>query len=1107
MFPRASLTLRSAYRSIVHYGRRYAAVAAGAALAAALLSGSLLTGASVRGSLEAQAARRTGNVEYALQSRDGFFPASLAARLGARLRTMVTPVLSLGGEATAADRAGPARRVTVLGVPDSFFTLFGDERPDVSLPPTERIAYLNEAAGRALGSGPGGEIVLRVERPALLPAESVAGRSDDRFFPLRLKEADVLPAGRGASFGLANDQAAPLNVFVSWELLARAAGLHGKANLLLAKRRAGGRLSSEELALALKAEMRPADFGIEVLEGGGRRRVEVRDDRLFVRPGVEAAALDMDPAARARLVYFANGIGAAPYSFVAAVDPADLPVPLKDNEIIVSDWLAADQKLRPGGEVTLAYYAVADDATLAEREARFTVRAVLPQRDPVFDARLTPDFPGLTDEAECRSWKSGVPIDFSRIRPKDEAFWRRFRAAPKAVVGLAEGRRLWANRYGDSTSLFLRSRGRWFDHAAALVRRLDPAALGFAFVPLRAEAAAAAASGLDFTGLFAGLGFFAVAAGLLLTAFLFSAAVADRRRELGLLRAAGFSRGRVFSRIGLEGAAVAAAGCTAGAALGAAFAGAMILLLKSLFGGAIGEGDIGFYFSWGHCAAGLALSFVFSLAVFSLTLVRETRRPIAGLLSGVPDGRRRRKKARRWWRFAAGAVSIGFALVLTLGFQKKGIDPAFFFAASGLAFAGLLFLLDGALVFARGARAGLPRGNAARALAALRLNRGRTLTSVLVLSLGVFLVAAVGANTYSLPADPSRRNTGTGGFALWLQTAAPVADNLNDPAARARLGLADLPAGVSFVPMRVRPGDDASCLNLNLARNPEVVGVNPAELASRRAFTFVASVFRFPGGASPWNALDNGPGAPVPAGQVAAIADEESLTWNLGLAAGDAFSIRDGAGRERGALVAAALANSLFQGSVIVSEDEFLRLYPAASGYTRFLVDAPGFSAAARKALAATLRDRLRPFGADVEPTEARLFRYNRVADTYLLMFLVLGGLGLLIGIGGFGVLVRRNLAARRGEIALMRAVGLPARDVFRSLLVEQLIVLGGALAVGLSASLVALLPAALKAPGRLPWAILICLFAAMAAGGCLWVRRSVRGVLGGDVIGVLKNE
>jgi putative ABC transport system permease protein len=1107
VFRRPLMTIRSALQSLAYYRRRYLPTAGGALLAAALLTGSLLTGASVSGSLAAQAAKRTGTIEYALETRDGFFPVSLAARLGARLSTTVTPALALKGEAGVAGRPGPARRVEALGVPESFFALFGEEGPAVSLPSLERIAYVSEAAARALGCRAGDELALRVEKPSLLPAESVAGRTADRFFPLRLAVKDALPAGRGGEFGLRNEQTAPLTVFVPWELLARSAGLQGKANLLLAKERDGERLSGEELALTLKREMRPADYGIGRREGTVRDRVELRDDRLFVRPGVEAAARDMDPAARGRLVYFVNRLNNAPYSFVAAVDAADLPVPLKDGEIVVSDWLAADQHLRPGSEVTLAYFAVANDATLAEKEARFTVRAVLPQSHPVFDARLTPDFPGLTDAAECRSWKAGVPVDFAKIRPQDEAFWNRWRAAPKAVIGLAEGRRLWANRFGGSTSLFLRSRGPSFDYAAGLLKRMDPASSGFAFVPVREEAAAAASSGVDFTGLFAGLSFFAVAAGLLLAAFLFSAAIADRRQELGLLRAAGFSRGRVFRRLGLEGAAVALAGSAAGSLLGVGFSGAMILLLKTLFRGAIGEAEIGFYFSAAHFAAGLGLSLLFSLAVFAAALFREARRPIAGLLSGAGESGRRRRKARRWWRLLAAAASLGLALVLVLGFQKKGIDPLYFFIASVLAFAGLLFLLDAALIRGRAGRAGSRAGAAARALAALRLSRGRTTSSVLVLALGAFLVAAVGANTYSLPADPSRRDAGTGGFALWMETEAPVADNLDDPSARARLGLADLPDGVSFVPLRVRSGDDSSCLNLNRAVDPEVVGVPAAALASRRAFAFAGSLFRFPAGASGWRALDNRSGALVPAGPVAAIADEESLTWNLGLALGDKLAIRDEAGRERSFLFAATLANSLFQGSVLVSEEEFLRLYPSSSGYTRFLVDAPGFSAAARDALAAALRDRLRAFGTEVEPAAARLFRYNRVADTYLLMFLVLGGLGLLIGIGGFGVLVRRTLAGRRGEIALMRAVGIPARDVFRALLAEQYLILAAALLVGLLASLIALLPTALKAVDRLPWAILAGLFALMAAGGFFWVRRSVRGALRGDLCGVLKNE
>ena len=43
---------------------------------------------------------------------------------------------------------------------------------------------------------------------------------------------------------------------------------------------------------------------------------------------------------------------------------------------------------------------------------------------------------------------------------------------------------------------------------------------------------------------------------------------------------------------------------------------------------------------------------------------------------------------------------------------------------------------------------------------------------------------------------------------------------------------------MAIVPLRVREGDDASCLNLSRAQNPRLVGVQPAEFVKRKAFEF-----------------------------------------------------------------------------------------------------------------------------------------------------------------------------------------------------------------------------------------------------------------------------
>ncbi len=237
------------------------------------------------------------------------------------------------------------------------------------------------------------------------------------------------------------------------------------------------------------------------------------------------------------------------------------------------------------------------------------------------------------------------------------------------------------------------------------------------------------------------------------------------------------------------------------------------------------------------------------------------------------------------------------------------------------------------------------------------------------------------------------------------------------------------------------------------------------------------------------------------------LADEASLTWGLDLAVGDRLTVRDENGRERELRFAAALQGSLFQGSILVSERNFLALFPSSRGYTRFLVDAPGMMITERERLAGEIENAMRGYGAHVVSAAEKLRSYQAVTNTYLLMFLVLGGFGLLIGLGGFGVFIRQNAARRAGEFALFSALGFSRPWIFRQFLAEQLVILFAALVTGLAAAALALLPAIIFSGGRLPWAVLLALLIGMGGGGWLWTRHSVRLALRGDIIGILKRE
>ncbi len=112
------------------------------------------------------------------------------------------------------------------------------------------------------------------------------------------------------------------------------------------------------------------------------------------------------------------------------------------------------------------------------------------------------------------------------------------------------------------------------------------------------------------------------------------------------------------------------------------------------------------------------------------------------------------------------------------------------------------------------------------------------------------------------------------------------------------------------------------------------------------------------------------------------------------------------------------------------------------------------------------LQDKFDRDGLDVVSTVERLEMFHAVEATYLSMFLVLGGIGLLLGASATGVVVLRNILERRREVALLRAVGFAPAAVMRLLATEYgLLLLFGA-GVGGAASVVAMLPSLSAAHG-----------------------------------------
>jgi ABC-type antimicrobial peptide transport system permease subunit len=237
---------------------------------------------------------------------------------------------------------------------------------------------------------------------------------------------------------------------------------------------------------------------------------------------------------------------------------------------------------------------------------------------------------------------------------------------------------------------------------------------------------------------------------------------------------------------------------------------------------------------------------------------------------------------------------------------------------------------------------------------------------------------------------------------------------------------------------------------------------------------------------------------------VPAIGDEASIVWAMGKKVGDTLEYTDERGRTFKVRLVGAVANSILQGNLVIAEDEFIARFPSESGYRMFLIDAPSKNV---NVISETLSRALRDTGLELTPTTQRLAAFNAVQNTYLSTFQILGGLGLLLGSVGLGVVVMRNVLERRGELALLLAVGFRRRALKWLVVSEHGVLLVIGLAVGIVAAGVAVLPALLSPGAGVPYVSLALTLAAVLISGAVWTWLATALALRGRLLDALRNE
>ena len=1008
----------SAWTYIIKSLRYYWRTHVGVAVACAVLVGALAVGDSVSHSLESIALSRLGQVQMAMLTRDRLFRADLADELAATLaewapaegegeddaagRIELAPLLMV----RAMVRGGPeqlrANRVTVLGVDERFWRLgeaepligsrSGDGSPGRN---SEDVVVLNDRLAAKLGAEVGDLVLLRVEKPSLMPADAPLSTESDRSVAFRLEVAAITGPDQFGHFSPRADQIAPLNAFVPIDWLGDKVEMEGRANAMLLGpasviQRHEEFSQPEGLQAAIEESWQLADADLEVRALSDEQGVELRSGRIFLEPGVVRAAEEIDPAALGVLTYFVNELRAGerftPYSMVSAVGyafeadsdrglPPPLPPSIGEGDIVLNAWLADDLGAGLGDELDMTYYFIGPMRTLEERTERLRVQAIVAIDGLAADRELMPPYPGLADADDCAQWEPGIPIDLARIRDKDEQYWDDYRGTPKAFVSLETGRRLWRNRFGDLTAV--RSRAPEKDPpedaadrlAGAYQAALDPADVGLFFSDVRGAAMAAADKAIYFRLLFFGFSFFLLFSALMLTGLLFVFGVEQRSEEVGTLLAVGLRPQRVRGLMLLEAGVLSLVGSAIGGAAGMLYTRGIIRGLTTIWRDAVGTSALTYHAEPRTVVLGMVISVFISALTIWLMIRRQGRRQVRELLTGRGSdqalGGDSRKSGRRLW--LSGGLGLGLALVmLIVGLGGGRMNPGMFFGA------GALLLISGLLIsqaligsLARASdRSTMTLGSLA--LRGCMRRRGRSLTTIGLLAAGSFLIIAVGANRKDAQRDAHARSAGTGGFEFYGESTLPVLQDLNSPAGREVYGLEQVEtAGVGVVPLRVSEGDEASCLNLNRAQQPRLFGVNVAAIDPLGTFTFnQVALEDFTD--RPWRAL----AAELPDGTVAAVGDQATVVWALGLGLGDLLTYKAENGELFNVQIVGMVANSILQGGLIISERNFVKRFPSAAGYRAFLIDAPPERMAE---VSRALARGLEPVGLDLTPAAERL--------------------------------------------------------------------------------------------------------------------------------------
>ncbi|MEX1143090.1 MAG: FtsX-like permease family protein [Thermoleophilaceae bacterium] len=517
----------------------------------------------------------------------------------------------------------------------------------------------------------------------------------------------------------------------------------------------------------------------------------------------------------------------------------------------------------------------------------------------------------------------------------------------------------------------------------------------------------------------------------------FSITVAQRIRELGLLRTLGASRGQVLRTVLIEAAAIGGVGSVVGLVAGIGFAYGINELFRS-FG--IDLPNTGLVLAPRTIFVALALGVGITLAAALAPALRATRvSPMAALLeAALPESRRRGRIAAA----VAGLLGVGGLAMLLLGLFGD-IDSSG--SAAGLMGAGSAAILFSASLYSprlvrplaslagwplervRGLTGRLARENAMR-------KPGRTAVTSAALMIGLALVVFVTV------------------FAAGLNRsiASAIDESFQgDITVQSTDGFSPIPSSVARELTGVEGVEDVASIRFGYGRpagesgRQRISGVDPGSIAKVFNFEIVE------GPADVVSGLDDGE----------ALLDE-GYAASRGLDVGDALTVLTPTGNRPSFDVAGTIEDRTdFLGSLVVTQSAMERELGEARDTYVLVGVADGADFAAVDGRVERLVAERYPSAEALDQQELKQSQEEQIGALLGLVYALLS-LAVVVSIFGIVNTLALSIHERTRELGMLRAIGMTRRQVRRIIRYEAVItaLIGALLGTALGVLLAALI-------------------------------------------------